>query len=636
MRLTRQSIALLAATTLLTGGAAFVLHMHRVLRQSEQQVEATHSLRYRLGPLQLAANPGFESLAAPPAFRSAAVIGESLYVAGAGGLVEYQNGEAKRTFRVGQELPAVPLVSVVAARLRGAEHTELLIATHGAGVLVYDPPSATFRQLLPEDAALRDVTALATLDSGDLLIGTHDHGVVLFDGSSLQLYRPEYAAAAITSLAAVGEDVWAGTEEHGVLHTHAGVTDHYEAELPDPHIAALAANGDHVFAATPVGVVEFENGRPKRVLARGTFAHALHADADTLTLAAYSEGTVQLPLGEARARIRAASLAAADTHDAQFFNTSDGTLYAVRPTGVFERHGAAWLPVATAATASLADRNVAAIAFDADGRLWVGSFDHGLDVLDPTLASAHHLENDHLFCINRIVADPVRGTMDVATANGLVFFDRSGKPRQVLGRRDGLLSDHITDIAFTTAGMTVATPAGLSFVRESGIDSVYAFQGLVNNHVYALASTGDTLLAGTLGGLSVLHRDTVERNLTVANSGLHHNWITAIAPVGDSYVIGTYGGGLQRMDAAGKVQPMDGAPRDLIINPNALLVAGSRVYAGSLDRGLWIYSAGAARWSQVTAGLPSLNVTALASHNGVLYVGTENGLVRIQEEKLIQ
>ena len=49
-----------------------------------------------------------------------------------------------------------------------------------------------------------------------------------------------------------------------------------------------------------------------------------------------------------------------------------------------------------------------------------------------------------------------------------------------------------------------ATPAGVSFIDASGISSIYAFQGLVNNHVYALASDGARTLAGTLGGLSIL------------------------------------------------------------------------------------------------------------------------------------
>jgi ligand-binding sensor domain-containing protein len=32
--------------------------------------------------------------------------------------------------------------------------------------------------------------------------------------------------------------------------------------------------------------------------------------------------------------------------------------------------------------------------------------------------------------------------------------------------------------------------------------------------------------------------------------------------------------------------------------------------------------------------LPSMNVTALAEGNGYIYVGTDNGLVRIEESKL--
>jgi ligand-binding sensor domain-containing protein len=36
----------------------------------------------------------------------------------------------------------------------------------------------------------------------------------------------------------------------------------------------------------------------------------------------------------------------------------------------------------------------------------------------------------------------------------------------------------------------------------------------------------------------------------------------------------------------------------------------------------------------MTAGLPSENVTAMAERGGEIYVGTENGLVRIAERAL--
>ena len=48
----------------------------------------------------------------------------------------------------------------------------------------------------------------------------------------------------------------------------------------------------------------------------------------------------------------------------------------------------------------------------------------------------------------------------VATANGLLMLDQSLKVRQVLGRRDGLLADHVTDVVFRDRGIVVATPAG--------------------------------------------------------------------------------------------------------------------------------------------------------------------------------
>jgi ligand-binding sensor domain-containing protein len=65
-----------------------------------------------------------------------------------------------------------------------------------------------------------------------------------------------------------------------------------------------------------------------------------------------------------------------------------------------------------------------------------------------------------------------------------------------------------------------------------------------------------------------------------------------------------------------------------------MLVTQSYVLAGSLGQGLYLYDRQAERWSTIRDGLPSSNVTALARANGYLYVGTDNGLVRIPEQKL--
>jgi len=72
----------------------------------------------------------------------------------------------------------------------------------------------------------------------------------------------------------------------------------------------------------------------------------------------------------------------------------------------------------------------------------------------------------------------------------------------------------VTDVAAYRDGLALATPAGLTFLDASGARSMYAFHGLVSNHVYALGVSGDELVAGTLGGLSVLEKGDVTANYT--------------------------------------------------------------------------------------------------------------------------
>jgi outer membrane protein assembly factor BamB len=141
-------------------------------------------------------------------------------------------------------------------------------------------------------------------------------------------------------------------------------------------------------------------------------------------------------------------------------------------------------------------------------------------------------------------------------------------------------------------------------------------------------------VAGTLGGVSVLDEDVVRANFTTANSALGHNWITALVRSGDDWFAGTYGAGIWRLDHDGTWHRFPELKEGFVVNPNAMLVAGGLVYAGSLDRGLFVYEPAAGRWHSTTAGLPSLNVTAIAAGGGYLYIGTDNGVVRVREGAL--
>ena len=273
------TLSIAAAMLLSLSLFSFFFRVRHTLEQASQDAGNAHRLAFAFSPLAAVPNPGFEPIAAPAAFNSVAMLDGHIFLAGDGGLEMYSaSGVLERSFRVGNELPPAALGNMVAARLRGQSDVRLVIATAGAGVLVFDPATRTFAQLLPAAPALRDVTALASFASGELLVGTRRGGLLSFDGNLLTQYRPEYAGASITSLLAVGNDVWAGMQDQGVLHTHAGVTDRFLSELPDAHVAALAGDGSRIFAATPLGVEMFEDGRPARLLAAGTFAQALFAE----------------------------------------------------------------------------------------------------------------------------------------------------------------------------------------------------------------------------------------------------------------------------------------------------------------------------------------------------------------------
>jgi hypothetical protein len=651
-------LLLIALPVLLTVAPAIliVVPARRALTRAALAVAIAHRLAFTLEPVDLAsAHTAFEPVASAPSYTSAAFFAGQLYLAGPSGLAIFNaDGSLQTTLRTGIELPVSPVTSILAARIRGASESQILAATSGAGLLILQPnpySSPTVHQLLPADAEARDLTAILPLATGDLLLGTRHRGVLLYNGATLApLPAFDTTHLQITSLAAVDAASYLiGTRNSGVFYVHAGTVDHADTTsgLPDNQVEAIAIANGHAYIGTPIATADFDLAaptfRPSRTLAEGLFAHTLAADATMLTIGTLDQGIQQIPL-TTQAHLRSASISnAAPTAQTQRIDAilpTPDALYAMADGTLVRRTENSWQPALPHSAATLTDRNISALAFAPDGTLYIGFFDRGLDELRPD-STIRHLEDDHLFCINRLALDPTRQTIAAATANGLVLFDAQGNPRQTLLRRDGLISDHISDIAFTPAGTALATPAGITWVGPTGAESLYAFEGLVNNHVYALAASPaapNQLLAGTLGGLSILQSQAVQRNLTVTNSGLKHNWITALLPMpsGDT-LIGTYGAGLQTIDRTDRITPVElpaGTPHVLIVNPNALYATPTHLYAGTLAHGMLIYNLATGHWTNITQGLPSLNVTAFAARAGTLYIGTENGLVRIPEANL--
>jgi hypothetical protein len=637
-RVSRVSVRAAVAAGLAVAAGVGVLVMwrtSRAIRAAADDVLARHEFRFTVQSLVPVSNPGFEPVSSPQGFLQAARFQDHLYIAGPTGLMEYDpRGSLLREYAAGRDLPGSPLVAMAPAVLSDSREPELILATGTDGLLAFN--GRGFRQILSENAEARAITAILPVSSGHLLFGTRKRGVLAYDGKRITVLHPMLDSLYVTALAGNESDLWVGTLNRGVLRFHAGEVETFtEAQgMPDPQVQSLAISGDTTYVGTATGVAVFDGGRFSRVLAPGVLATALLATPTQLYVGSEDQGVIAIPL-EGRRPNPTRGQGSQLEEVRQLFASEEAT-FALSRNGLYRLspHAFGWERVLEAGPAVLTDRNVSALAADRNGQLWVGFFDRGLDLLDSDSSRARHVEDEHVFCVNRIFQEAKTGTIDVATANGLVRFNESGSEQQILTRADGLIADHVTDIVDYRDGLALATPSGLTFLDAGGARSLYAFHGLVNNHVYALGASGDELMAGTLGGLSQLSQGDVRVNYTVTTSNLKHNWITAVVLVGPEWMVGTYGAGVLGLDASGRFHSFETGSAPLEINPNAMLVRPGYVLAGTLGDGLYVYDRKSGRWSVIRNGLPSLNVTAFAAANGYIYIGTDNGLVRIPEQKL--
>ncbi|HEY7210713.1 MAG TPA: two-component regulator propeller domain-containing protein [Bryobacteraceae bacterium] len=634
----RKLLVSLACAAVLTAALFLVRNFwkaHLALGIASAGVAASRGIDFTIETLGDRARGRFERPLTAAGFRSVAEFAGDLYVSSHSSLRRYSaDGSLKQTWFVGVELPPYPLESL--AVRRGIGTPELWIATEGAGVLIYD--GKRFRQLLPAHAQERKISALLSLSNGRVVLGTPDAGVLITDTRRLDFLHPQFAHTRVTALAGDEDELWIGTRDAGVWLWRSGEATHFLSELPDPQVLSICKDGERTWVGTPFGIAEFASGRFTRPLAEGVFAQSVVEDGDILSVGTVDEGIVRVALA---ARLKPAAMSGSAAGHAspnilELKKIAGMTLavssdrIALIPSGD---------PVVVAPENSLSDGHVSALHLDSRGRLWIGYFDRGLDIAEPgSTRLLKHIESDVLFCVNRIREDPETHTTGVATANGLALFDSSAQLRQTLDSRHGLMSNHVTDVLFSHSSVAgqlsfaAATPAGITFVDGGSFASLSAFQGLVNNHVYTLAGNGAHLLAGTLGGFSLLGGQSVRSSYSTANSALRQNWITASAAVNDDFYLGTYGSGVIRVGRDGAITRFRDFEKERIeINPHALLESNGVLYAGTAGQGLAVLRLGGTRWQFVRQGLPSLSVTALAEGYGVLYVGTDNGLVRLTD-----
>ncbi|WP_295992134.1 two-component regulator propeller domain-containing protein, partial [Rugamonas sp.] len=318
-----------------------------------------------------------------------------------------------------------------AALLR--DHSGLVWVSTERSLDRHDPATRAVRTVfggagLPE----ANVTAMLPHSDGRLWIALADQGIdiVEADGPRRAALRPDalhpdtaLPSRVVFALAEDGAgDVWIGTQL-GLYRAdrHAGGVRRVplQAHNPYPRIARILRDGDRLWLATADGLLRYEPGA-----------------AGGRTLRAHVQGAAGAG-GLTDNRIEA--LALAPDH-ALWVGTRNG-LNRIDPAG----GGVEQILAAPGEPQALQNGIVAALAFDRQDRLWVGTYGGGLSLMEGrgaggqprfrTLGAAQGLPNDN---ISSVLPGP-RGRIWAGTAGGVAIVDPVTLGIRALGRADGLV-----------------------------------------------------------------------------------------------------------------------------------------------------------------------------------------------------
>jgi ligand-binding sensor domain-containing protein len=427
-------------------------------------------------------------------------------------------------------------------------------------------------------------------------------------------------AAPVKSIALVeGGAVYAGGEEG--LRRVEGLRAMAVA-TPDPWIEWVGATAQDLLVVTPLGLARGLQNGPLTPMPGGEDATAA-ALLGTQCFAVVKGRMVRFePGGHASEELL--------TAPARRVFATQGQLLADTTRGLFRRTAAGWV-LARPRPEALppGPSHISALA-QLDSRIVVGLFNGGLVVGE--VAGQGKTQTLHWTTVPGSAAWGVNallnggGTLYVASLRGASRFD---------GHRLQLLEGGDAGAAFSLA----ATPGGIAIGFGQGVllpggRFLSAFHGLPGNQALALA-VGEQLFVGTPSGLGAIAGNHVAWRVTAGEGKLPHPWITALYLHGGELFIGTYGGGVVRRTAS---QSNPGGPgqfdvlpetEGLKVNTGCLVEAGGRLYLGTDGRGLYRLSLDGRRFLPVRVPLPSLHVTAILPGKDSLFVGTDEGLARL-------
>ena len=635
MRGKKLQIITAAILVTLIGVAAITIstirHAQATLQAEKQKSNQAQTVAIETRVFNPAPLAGIRLLSGPFTVRDAVEFKGKIYVAGSGGLMILNpKGQTERMITAADGLPATELTSL--AVLSG----ELWIGTND-GLIQYSRD--TWRHFLPENVEQRKITSLLATNHGELYIGT-TAGVIRFDGRTFEPFYPsQIGQTRITRIAGQSHEFYIGTFNSGLFVFESGTLHHVDRAqgLLDPMITDLRATNRGCYVATPQGLQFYEDDN-FRTVAENLFVASFEPASDNIWISSRERGVIPVKSNASHRTIRISSSGPtlpSENDNAIFLKRIGDSLTAFGRNRFWVLNSGRW-KVWSSPQFTLSDNNVSALMRTAKGEIWVGYFDHGIDILNSDFILKTHLQDETLTFINHLSSDQ-DGNVYISTANGFVILGNDGV-RHVYHESDGLLSDRVMQAVPLDAHgkrVAIATSQGFTLKDGSAMKSIFAFHGLINNHVYTIAANGDQLYLGTLGGISRVRGLNVLESWTQVDSGLKRNWVNALMTMDrDKLLVGTYGSGIQLRTESGDWMQFEALPQDFEVNPNALYTDGKFVFCGTLDRGFYVYDPSDNIWKQFESNLPSANVTAFAPASNSVLVGTVNGLLQVSYDKL--
>lgn len=643
---------------------------NRQLTAARQQLEDAARVEVEQSPLRPPASDGLRLYLHTEDVRATAVFQNQRYLATSGGLLAFdESGSFRRRYTSLDGLTDNDLTALAVFGNR------LFIGTATAGMMAFDANTFTaYRFSKPRATRVSVLLATAT----ELLIGTLDGGLFEYDGErfSRRLNAATGADfAKVTALLAEDSRLYIGTQDKGLyLWREAQFRRFSTTEgLPAERVTGLAAlpgTGD-VVVATDFGVSRLSEAGDLSEFSKQANITSLAVSRGRLYAGLFSGGILELTGGAAAGASNvAAGEARQDAGGARLtlpiserrketaarpptlVFAEPGSLWALTRAGAFIRDEEAnrqtFEPFFLAASAttnqdSLAAAHISSLALEGGGiggggRLWVGYFDSGIDVIAPESGERLlRLEDERVREVNFITFDRANDRALVATSRGLVALDHRLQQSVMTRQQSGLIDDAVAHVALVDeAGgrgsrLILATAGGLTDYSQGRARSITAFHGLASNHLYTSAAVGARLFVGSLAGLIEMEGLRVVRAYKRSNSKLSADWVTALVEAEGVLYIGTVDGIDALLPTGEMVNFTEELGGKIEVNLNAMHADGERVYVGTSDKGLFAYNVRDRRWSRVSAGLSSQNVTAIASDDRFLYVGTLNGLVRIEK-----